>query len=161
MADSAENRASIIARFVEDIGAPSTRSTTSSLWTTWVEFHARMAGASVPVLPLTVSKVFLVASLFKQGGYRAFKSYLSKAKDMHVLGGYSWDAQLDLAFRKAALSVLRGLGTSRQSAPFDLLLALEKAEDATIVYMDGVPIGWRNVLVLGIYFLMREIELAG
>merc|ERR1711983_61239 len=121
MADSAENRASIIARFVEDIGAPSTRSTTSSLWTTWEEFHTRMAGTSVPVLPLTVSKVFLVAALFKEGGYRAFKSYLSEAKDMHVMAGYAWDVQLDLAFRKSALSVLRGLGSSRQSSPFDLV----------------------------------------
>ena len=115
----------------------------------------------MPVLPLTASKVYLVAALFKEGGYRAFKSYLSKAKDMHVLGGYAWDIQLDLAFRKAALSVLRGLGTSRQSAPFDLPLALEKADDASVIHTDGAPVGWRNLLVIGVFFIMREIELAG
>ena len=105
------------------MGAPSTRSTTSSLWTAWADFHVRMAGERVPVLPLTAAKVNLVAAHLKEGGCRAYKTYQSRAKDMHVLAGFPWGVQLDHAFRKAALSVLRGLGASRQSAPFDLTLA--------------------------------------
>ena len=40
-----------------------------------------------------------MSACFKLGGYRAFKTYLSKAKDMHVLAGHQWETQLDFAFR--------------------------------------------------------------
>ena len=119
-----------------------------------------MADERVPVLPLTAAKVYLVSALFKQGGYRAYKTYQSKAKDMHVLAGFPWDVQLDLAFRKSSLSVLRGLGASRQSAPFDLILLLQKAAEPDVQLTDGAPIGWTNLLVIGTFFVMREIELA-
>ena len=59
------------------MGDPSSRLSTNSLWTTWSEFHVRMFGQEVEALPLTVAKVFCVAALFKEGGYRAFKTYLS------------------------------------------------------------------------------------
>ena len=83
-----------------------------------MEFHHRMFGDTVPPIPLTVEKVFCVAALFKEGGYRAFRSYLSKAKAMHVLAGHAWEVQLEMAFRKATLSVLRGLWVARRSASF-------------------------------------------
>ena len=153
-----QDRDLLIARLVKGMGAPSSRASTSSLWTTWADFHVRMAGGSVPVLPLTVSKVFLVTALFKEGGYRAYKTYQSKAKDMHILASFAWGVQLDLAFRKSALSVLRGLGVSRQSAPLDLTLALQKATEQDFHWDGGAPVGWANLLVLPTYFVMREIE---
>ena len=87
-------------------------------------------------------------------------TYLSKAKDMHVLAGHQWETQLDLAFRKAALSVLRGLGVSRQSAPFDVEAALETVNKCGVQLPPGAPVGWGNFLVLATFFMMREIEAA-
>ena len=99
--DMRENQEAEAADFVKAIG-------TCSLWATWMELHEAMFCTEVPVLPLTVEKVFCVSACFKLEGYRAFKACLSKAKDMHVLAGHRWETQLDLAFRKAALSVSRG-----------------------------------------------------
>ena len=48
---------------------------------------------------------------------------------MHILAGHPWEAQIELAFRHAALSVLRGLGVARQSAPFDVEMALNKVQE--------------------------------
>ena len=87
-------------------------------------------------------------------------TYLSKTKDMHVLAGHQWETQSDLAFRKAALSVLRGLGVSRQSAPFDVEAALEKVNKCGVQLPPGAPVGWGNFLVLATFFMMREIEAA-
>ena len=157
---SQEERDEAIADFVKGIGAPSIRLSTCSLWATWMEFHEAMFCAEVPVPPLTVEKVFCVSACFKLGGYRAFKTYLSKAEDMHVLAGHQWETLLDLAFRKAAPSVLRGLGVSRQSAPFDVEVALETVNKCGVRLPPGAPVGWGNFLVLATFFMMRETEAA-
>ena len=58
---SQEGRDEVIADFVKGIGAPSRRLSTCSLWATWTEFH----DAAVPVLPITVEKVFCVSACFQ------------------------------------------------------------------------------------------------
>lgn len=68
--------------------------------------------------------------------------------------------QLDFAVRKATLSVTRGLGLARQSAPFDLLEALRVARQGDIPATDNAPLGWVNLLVLATFFVLREIEIA-
>jgi len=105
-------------------------------------------------LPLTQETIFAVAACFKAGGYRA------KAKEHHVMGGHAWHAQLDMAVRKAATSVSRGMGVARQSAPFDLDWALLAVSEDKVALPVNAPLGWHNLLVTATSFIMREIEVA-
>ncbi|CAK0867373.1 unnamed protein product, partial [Prorocentrum cordatum] len=154
------DREAVVAGLVEDIGASSSRASTGSLWATWAEFHQAMFGLDLDPLPLTVDQVFAVSACFMEGGYEGFKGYLSRAREMHVLARRAWCAQLDLAFRKSALSALRGAGVARQSAPFDLILALDVVGRGEQQPGPGAPVGWANFLVIATYFVMREIEVA-
>ena len=53
-----EGKEEVLARFMEGIGAPSSRQSTGSLWTTWVSFHHAMLGAEIEPLPLTIESTF-------------------------------------------------------------------------------------------------------
>eukprot|EP00974_Lingulodinium_polyedra_P010509 1010542-Lingulodinium_polyedra.AAC.1 len=140
--------------------AASARASVRSLWATWGLFHREWFGPAVPILPLTQEKILAVAACFKEGGYKGFPSYVSKAKEHHVLSGYGWDEELAVATRKVTASVLRGLGGGRQSAPFDLALAIEAAQSGQVQLPADGPVGWQHLLVVGTFFIMREIEIA-
>ena len=77
-----------------------------------------------------------------------------------MLAGFVWDLQLDLVARKVSASVTRGLGVTRQSAPFDLGRAVAAAHAGQVILPGGCPLGWSNLLVVATYFVMREIEVA-
>jgi hypothetical protein len=157
---SAEARATALQELYTDMSAASSRATACSLWATWGHFHDQWFGQVVEVLPLTQEKIFAVAACFKKGGYRAWPSYASKAKEQHILTGNVWDLQLDFAVRKATASVMRGLGVARQSTPFDLGQCLEAVRGGEVALKDSAPVGWGNFLVTATYFIMREIEVA-
>jgi hypothetical protein len=114
----------------------------------------------VATVPLTQEKILAVAACFKEGGYRAFPGYMSKAKEHHILAGYDWCGQLDLVARKATTSVTRGLGMARQSTPFKLVQALEAVREGKVVLPSEAPVGWCSFLVVATFFVMREIEVA-
>ena len=87
--------------------------------------------------------------------------YLSKAKELHIMAGHDWTPLLELVSRKAAQSVLRGLGSSRQSLLFNVDKALDVLSQPGAVRLpEGTPVGWMNLIVVGTYFVMREMELA-
>ena len=48
----------------------------------------------------------------------------------------------------------------RQSRHFDLLKALQAVDSGSVDLQPLSPLGWRSMLVVGTYFIMREIELA-
>ena len=77
-----------------------------------------------------------------------------------MLAGHQWETQVDLALRKAARSVLRCLGVPRQSAPFDVEVALQTVDKCGVQLPPGTPVGWGNFLMLATFFMMREIEAA-
>ena len=86
--------------------------------------------------------------------------YVSKAKEQHILSRFEWSELLDIAVKQATRSVLRGVGTARQSAPFNLDRAVDICRQSdSLLLPSGAPVGWEH-LVLGTYFVMREIELA-
>ncbi len=68
--------------------------------------------------------------------------------------------QLDLAARKAATSVTRQLGTTWQSAPFDLSLALKVINGGKVALTAGSPVDWGNLVVTPAYFVTREMKVA-
>ena len=150
----------MMAAFMKDLAAPGSRATVESHWSTWTAFHEGWFGRQVPVLPLTTAKIFAVAACFKDGGHRAFRSFAGKAREVHILEGHPWDEELDLARRKASLSVLRGLGVARQSAPFDIVLALNVCKENKVIFPPGAPVGWSNLITMATFFIMRELEVA-
>ena len=50
--------------------------------TTWARFHVWWYGPDVPILPLTEQKVLHVSALFKSAGYKSYKNYASRMKDL-------------------------------------------------------------------------------
>ncbi len=95
-----------------------------------------------------------------EGGYRSFAPYVAKAKEVHLLGGFAWSPLLDLVVKKACYSVSRGVGLARQSQPFDLLQAVDAVNAGRVDLAADAPIGWCNFLIVGTFFIMREIEIA-
>ena len=87
--------------------------------------------------------------------------YLSKAKEQHILAEFERSPLLELVSKQAIRSVLRGLGTARQSLPFHVGEALDVLGQPDVVQLpEGSPMGWANLIVIGTYFVMREVELA-
>ena len=138
--------------------APSSRSSARSLWVTWRLIHHAWFGEEVPPLPLTREKLLGAAAAFKAGRYRSYGAYASKAKEHHILAGFDWSEALAMTIRKTTMSVTRGLGQSRQAAPFDLDRALAVADQ--VPRQIAGPIGWQSLLAVGVGFIMREIEVA-
>ena len=145
---------------VDGFSAASARPSSSTRWTTWVAFDRVMAEDGEEPLPLTADKFVRAAACLKEGGYRSFRNFMSKAKEMHILEGHAWDDLLRTIARKATLSVERGMGPPRQSAPFDLDELLGFASTQVVCRTVGAPIGWCHLLVVGTFFVMREIEIA-
>ena len=53
-----------------------------ALLKTWVRLHTCWFGEDgQPAFPLNEIKLVRVSALFKSGGYKSFKNYLSRAKD--------------------------------------------------------------------------------
>ena len=98
----------MLAALHTDMVSASSAATVTSLWRTWCEFHCAWFASDVPELPLTGEKVKCVAACFKEGGYKGFENYASRAKEMHILEGHEWSVLLDKTVRKVSLSVSRG-----------------------------------------------------
>ena len=155
-----EARQTAIKNLIDGFSAASSRPSSSTRWNTWVAFDRVMAEEGEEPLPLTADKIVRAAACFKEGGYRSFRNFLSKAKEMHILAGHEWNDLLRTIARKATLSVERGMGPPRQSAPFDLDELLAFASTQVVCRTVGAPIGWSHLLVIGTFFVMREIEIA-
>ena len=144
-----------------DIHANTAIAPLSSYTKTWIEFHqaAAMRTDIDPLpLPLTVQKIFVVAALFKAGRYRAFRNYAEAMKQEHMID-YEWSTRLQKAIKDATRSVTRGIGPSRQSGAIDIFLVFTlfgSALNSPVV--PGGPIGAVNLIILGAFFLLREIE---
>ena len=73
-----------------------------------------------PVLPLTWERVRRIPAHFKEAGYRRWTNYAPRIKSDHVVNGFTRALVLEVAFCKAKLSVLRGIGPTRQAMPLGL-----------------------------------------
>ena len=114
---------------------------------------------SLPPFPLTVLKLHAVGAMLKAGGYRSPANYFSRAKEEHVVQGFQWSDALHLAVCKATMSITRGIGPARQSAPINVVdvwnLDMPWEPPAA-----GMPLGGKLLLVAGAFFCAREIELS-
>ena len=148
-----------------DMYAPNTHAVRASWLRTWLSIHhaAFSVGQPVPPFPLTPLIIRRVAALFKQGGYLSFENYMLRAKAEHLslgaTGVGAWTPDLSIAMREAIRSCCRGVGTSRQSQPIDAvaIASLGLPDDPL---SPGGPIAPADFAVAGIFFLLREVELA-
>jgi hypothetical protein len=111
--------------------------------------------------PLTPPLIALSAALLRKGGYRSAPLYLHAAKREHIRRGYEWSESLRMEFTDCLRAVTRGLGPPRQAEPFDLVAvgALFDVDEAFIMEK-GFPAHIRDVILVGSWWLLREVELA-
>eukprot|EP00971_Amphidinium_carterae_P273695 5432023-Amphidinium_carterae.1 len=131
--------------------------TREGLLQTWCSFHNRAHGEGIPALPLTPEKIATVASIFKAAQYRAYGNYLARIKEEHVTSGYPWTEALQYEAKASLRSVTRGQGPSKQSQPFPLGKLTDRDLGIRALSKGG-PMNPSAVIVLGCFFLLREIE---
>ena len=128
----------------------------SSYIKTWEEFHCKIFGDSVDIVPLTHEKIFKIGAVFKAGGYRSFNNYVEAVKEIH-LKDFEWTTMLARSARNAVRAVTRGIGPAKQACGFDLFAVAALPPDEAPCVPSG-PIFPTNMAILGSFFILREIE---
>ena len=146
--------------FKRDYHAASSRKPRDALLATWFKFHEKWFGPSVPPLPVTEHSLECVSCLFKHGGYKSFKNYVSRIKEVHVESGFIWGQNLQFASKRCVRSVLRGLGGPSRSEAFDLDKVSEYLTHRNHTTAVDGPMSPLAAVVVGTYFLLRELELS-
>ena len=136
----------------------SAAASSASVLRTWVKFH-RAWFPHTPAFPTWPAAVRAVAAQMKKKGYRSWANYLSRAKREHIQAGGVWDQVLDYTAKECTRSVTRGLGPPRQSAPLDIK-AVAAVHLSVAPLCEGGPINPKALIILGSFFLTREIEIS-
>ena len=180
-----ENKPAALKELNEDKFAKSSIGPRDSLIKTWSEFHEAWFQGRVDPFPLTNVIMDALASMFKQGEYRAVANYFSRAQEEHLDLGFDWSYSLTKGRRLAVRAATRGMGPARQSSPLPLekimeylwlrvgtdtpdsndmsyesLPAWEHEQFVLGVPSAHLPMGFVTLVLIGSLFLMREIEVA-
>ena len=162
-ASSDDSKKEALCTLVNDMYAITSRKPRDALLQTWLRFHKAWFGPSRDqelhgAFPLTEEKLVRVSALFKAGGYKSYKNYLSRAKDMHLELGFVWTGALHRLGQRCTRSVLRGLPGRGRSEAFDfsaVCCALRGLD--TALSQDG-PAHPLAMVVCSTYFMLRELE---
>ena len=143
-------------RFYEDFYAPSNRATMAARWRTIVKM---LDLQGLGPFPPSVARIHALGIALKHGQYKSASNYLGHYKVECERRGFAMDSLMQRAIKDATRSCVRGLGgpTRAMALPFDQLRLLPGGRAA---WSDGGPLCPRNFLVLGSWFLMREVEAA-
>lgn len=146
---------------VSDMYAATSKKPRDALLNTWVKLHVTWFGREeAPVFPLDEVKLVRVSALFKCGGYKSFKNYLSRAKDQHLSLGHPWTESLNRIAQKCTRSVTRGLASARRSEAFDLCLVAKALEHRNSALADEGPASPLAMVVCATFFMLRELEVS-
>ena len=156
------DRGKLLCDLRKDVQARTAQDSSVSLLNTWSFFHERWFGQRVKPFPMEPEFIEAIAAQMKAQGYRSFDNYLSRAKKEHIKSGGDWTPLLHLTWKECAASVNRGRGPSRQSAPLDLaaVYALSTGILLSSPVVPGGPMCPVHLIILGSFFLTRELELA-
>jgi hypothetical protein len=137
--------------------ALSSRNSREDKLRTWEQVSTE-AGISEP-FRLTPEKVHTVMGIFKAAGYRSSVGYASLARQQHVDRYGDVPAAVTQAIKRASRAGTRGLGPAKHTnaIPFELLAAIP---DTLVPKHPDGPERIGRALILGSWFLMREIEIA-
>ena len=112
-----------------------------------------MASAwTISLTPVTKDVVDKIAAALKSGGYRSVRQYFSRLRRVHVERTHSeLSVEAELALKDAVRSVERGMGGA----------ALKDSFELESLFHDSERVGTlaRAIVVIGAWFLLREIEL--
>jgi len=119
-----------------------------------------IAVASGFINPALVSPelLFTVSGILKRAGFRSAPTILCVAKLKLIQDGVSWTSQLDRCFTMCNSFLKRGMGPAAGASAFPLHRAPE-LNNNDFWSING-PLGPRNALAVGLWWLCREIELA-
>eukprot|EP00435_Cladocopium_sp_Y103_P026632 s1576_g6.t1 len=147
-----------LSNLIDDMYASSSRAPRDALLKTWTRFHHKWFGEQMAVLPITEDKLLKVSALFKAGGYKSVKNYLSRIKEYHITSGFDWNDRLDIISKKCARSALRGLGGAHRSEAFDLVAVCERLQDSKGPLTKDGPINPVAMILTSTLFMLRELE---
>lgn len=154
-----ESKRAALDHLLSDMYAATSKKPRDALLKTWVKLHTAWFGDDgQPPFPLTEISLVRVSAMFKSGGYRSFKNYLSRAKDHHLQLGYQWNESLNRTSQKCARSVLRGLAGASRSEAFDLTKVVKALDGRDATLAEGGPEHPLALIVCATFFLLRELE---
>ena len=107
---------------------------------------------------LNVEKIKMLATAFKEAGYKSGSVYLAEAKLMHVEAGGDWTAQLDRVFKQSKRALDRGRGP-KSKAPEVPVQVRQEANYEKKVYK-SVVLFPRELFQFGLVWMLREVEIA-
>ena len=155
---SADTKQQALDQLVSDMYAETAKKPRDALLRTWVKLHACWFGNESDPFPLDETKLIRVSALFKCGGYKSFKNYLSRSKDHHLSLGYLWAENLNRTAQKCVRSVTRGLAGAMRSEAFDFVLVVKLLSEAKGQLAENGPMHPLAMVVCSTYFMLRELE---
>ena len=149
-------REEALAELTLDIYAPSNRASVASRIRLCEHF---LACWGLPMSPPTPQAIYALGASLKAGRYRSAAVYLSTYKSWIARQGQDWSSSLQQSMQDAIRSCERGLGgpVKARALPFGRLGELPGGDAP---WVSGGPMRPRNAIVLGAWFLTREIELS-
>ena len=116
---------------------------------------ARAVKRGLQPFPLDAAKLTLAGALLKKGAYRSASQYLYTLKKQHVSTGGAWGPELCSLFKDVKRSCARGRGGPRQADALPLGNGVGQRP-----YVGSILVNAEASLVVGIWWMLREIELA-
>ena len=149
-------RAGAVQDLTDDFYAATSQRSNHFKWRTIVEMLSKWR---LDPLPPSKEAVVALGAALKRGGYRSSESYLSLLKVRAERQGYGYDAGLLRLHRDVVRSCKRGQGAPVK--PMALPFAeLHRLRDSDEPWVAGGPVGSGAAMVLGAWFMMREVELS-
>ena len=103
-------------------------------------------------------KLVRISALFKAGGYKPFKNYVSRIKEHHIMAGFGWTERMALIMARCTRSVLRGLAGSKRSEAFEWTKVFTYLRDKPHQVSHNGPLHPYPMIVTATYFMLRELE---
>ena len=147
------SRQASLAKLEADIYSRSNNGPHVSRMRTWNKLAAAW---QMEPMPITADLLRAVGASFKEGGYRSSHLYFSTAKKQHVLRFGGFPADLEVVMQDVIRSIERGQGPSKLKDSFSVQ-ALSKIDVRAFENELRIDLA---MVILGCYFLTREIELA-
>ena len=94
---------------------------------TWHDYHEAVdlgrlgEQPDCTVLPLTPLKIATIGVALKEADYRSAKNYMTAMKAEHVMAGFAWTTQLEMAATRFNLSTTRGWAQGARVSPCHLI----------------------------------------
>ena len=107
--------------------------------------------------PPTVDSLLALSASLKRGKYRSAYNYLYTYKAEGQRQGHHWPQQMDRLLKDCIRSCERGLGAPTRAAPLPLE-RLAELPGGHAAWVPSGPLGPRNLMVVGSYWMLREVE---